>query len=418
MPKKILVVCQHYWPETFRLTDLCEGFVERGYEVDVLCGIPNYPAGKFFSGYGLFRKRRQSHNGVNIIRVPEIPRGNNSSLRILLNYLSYPFFAIFYIPYLATKRYDRIFVYQLSPVLMALPGILLAKLARKKIFIYILDFWPHSFFSVVDVRGRFSRKLLTKVSYWHYRQTNGVIGAFKGIQERLVEDVGIDKNKTLYIPQAAEKIYEQQIHDQELGKRFGDKFNIVFAGNINPAQSFGTILDATKLLKKRGCTGIRFIILGEGMSKKWLLGEIQKYDLTDYFVFEGLVPVEEVPRYQTIADALIVALSRSPLFEYGIPAKVQSYMASGKPIVAAMDGSGQELINDRAKCGICVDSGDSEGVYNAIIKLLSMKKQERILLGERGRRYHLRHFERNYNLNRFIEFIINDNPIVDKEFTD
>lgn len=416
--KKILIVGQHFWPETFRVTDIAEGLVENGYEVDVLCGIPNYPAGKFFAGYSLFKKRHETYKGVTIIRVPEIPRGNNTNFRIFLNYISYPFFAIFYIPMLMRKNYDRILVYQLSPVLMGLPGIILAKLTKTKLYMYVPDFWPHSLFSVVDIKNETIRRWLTNMSYWHYRQADGLIGVFKGIQTRFVSEVGVTKKKTIYIPQAPEKIYEQEVHDKKLEKRFGKTFNLVFAGNINPAQSFDTVVAAAKQVYDQGYTNLNYIIIGEGMSKKWLMKEVKKLGIDSQFTFEGLKPVEEVPKYQTIADAMIVALSRSPLFEYGIPAKVQSYMASGRPIVGAMDGEVQRLINDYSKSGICVDSGDSDGLAKAIIKLVKMKESQRLKMGENGRKYHFAHFERNYNLGRLIDFVFNDKRVIDKEYKD
>jgi len=416
--ERILIVGQHYWPETFRITDIAEGLVERGYHVEVLCGTPNYPAGKFFRGYGFFKKKTEIHNGVKITRVPEIPRGNNSNFRIFINYISFPFFALFYVPFFLFKKYDRVVAYQLSPVFMSLPAILLAKIKQKPLFFYVCDFWPHSLFSMLDIKNKFIRKFITKFSYWHYRRSDGIIGVFKGMQERFVSEVGIQKEKTLYIPQAPEKIYEQQIHDKELSKRFKGKFNIMFAGNINPAQCFDVITQAAKLVKDDGYKDIRYIIIGDGMSRKWLQAEVKKLGLNKQFVFEGLKPVEDIPKYQTITDATIVALSKSPLFEYGIPAKVYSYMPAGKPIIGAMDGEGQRLINTLAKCGICVDSGDTAGLAKAIEKLVKMPSKQRILLGEHGRNYHFKHFEREYNLDRFIEFIINNNRIPDEEYPD
>lgn len=416
--KRLLIVGQHYWPETFRVTDIAEGLVERGYEVHVLCGIPNYPAGKFFKGYGIFKKRRQEKNGVKIKRVLEIPRGSNSNLMIFLNYMAFPFFALFHIPRLLFTHYDKIVVYQLSPVFMAFPAIILAKLKRVKLFIYVCDFWPHSLFSIIKFKNKFIRKLMTSLSYWHYKKADGLIGVYKGIQERLVSRVGVDKNKTLYIPQAPEKIYETEAHDEHLQKRFKGKFNIVFAGNINPAQSFDTITQAVKLVYEKGHRDFNYIIIGEGMSKKWLVEEVKRLGIESQFTFEGLKPVEEIPKYQTIADSLIVALSKSSFFEYGIPAKINSYMASGKPMLAAINGEGKRLINEYSNCGICVDSGDAAGLAEAIIQMKTMSKKDRLAMGGRGKKYYLKHFEREVALTRFIEFVFNDNRIVDTEYKD
>jgi glycosyltransferase involved in cell wall biosynthesis len=414
MTKRVLIVGQHYWPETFRITDIAEGLVERGFEVDVLCGTPNYPSGKFFRGYGLFKKRHQVKSGVNIMRVPEIPRGSNSNLRISLNYLSFPFFAILYLPRILFKKYDRIITYQLSPVFMSLPAIILSKIKGVPLYFYICDFWPHSLFSIITINNAFLRKWITKMSYWHYRQGTGDIGVFKGIQTRLISEVGLPPSRTLYIPQAPEKIYEERVADRRLEKRFEGGFNIVFAGNINPAQCFDIITTAAKKVYEEGITDIRFIIIGEGMSKKWLLSEVKRLGISHLFFFEGFKPVEEIPKYQMIADTMIVALSKSSLFEYGIPAKVYSYMASSKPIVGAMDGAGKDLINSSG-CGICVGSGNSEGLAEAIIRLHSLSSKTRSSMGHKGYAYYKKHFEREANLTRLIEFVFNDNPTPDSE---
>ncbi len=416
--ERILIVGQHYWPETFRITDIAEGLVERGYKVEVLCGTPNYPAGKFFEGYGFFKKKTEIRNGVKITRIPEIPRGNNSNFRIFINFISFPFFALFYVPFFLFKKYDRVLAYQLSPVFMSLPAILLAKLKRKPLYFYVCDFWPHSLFSMLDIKSPFLRKIITRFSYWHYRRSDGIIGVFKGMQERFVSEVGIAKEKTLYIPQAPEKIYEAEAHDKELEKRFAGTFNIVFAGNINPAQCFDIVTQAAKIAKEKVPADVRYIILGDGMSRKWLETEVHKLGLDEQFVFEGLKPVTEVPKYQSIADATIVALSKSPLFEYGIPAKVYSYMPAGKPIIAAMDGEGQRLINEYANCGICVDSGDIQGLANAIKRLVTMPVKKRNQMGQNGKKYYFEHFEREYNLTRLIDFTINNRRTPDSEYPD
>ncbi len=415
--KRLLIVGQHYWPEPFRINDIAEGLAERGYEVDILCGIPNYPSGRFFDGYGLFTNRRQTHNKVNILRVPEIPRGSNTNVRIFINFISFPFFALFYLPsLLLRKKYDRVIAYQLSPVFMSLPAIIYAKMRKVPLYFYICDFWPHSLFSILNIKNTFAKNALTKMSYWHYKQAYGAIGVFKGIQERLVSEVGLKKEKTLYIAQAPEKIYEQRIKDKKLSERFKNKFTVMFAGNINPAQCFDVITQAAKQVYDSGMTNIHYIIVGDGMSKKSLVDEVKSLGLEDCFSFEGLHPVTDIPRYQTAADALIVALSKSPLFEYGIPAKVYSYLPSGKPVIAAMDGEGQRLINDLSKCGICVDSGDVQGLAKAIITIATMDKHKRDQMGANGYNYYKRHFEREYNLDRLEEFVFNNNRVPDSEY--
>ena len=192
----------------------------------------------------------------------------------------------------------------------------------------------------------------------------------------------------------------------------------MFAGNINPAQCFDIVTKAARIVIDRGYDKVHYIILGDGMSKKWLLEEVVRLGLKKYFSFEGLHPVTDIPKYQSVADALIVALAKSPLFEYGIPAKVYSYMPSGKPLIASMDGEGKNLINNLSKCGICVDSGDVEGLANAIEKMVIMPKSERLKLGENGYKYYKKHFDREYNLDRLEAFVFNETRIPDAEYPD
>ncbi|MCL2652249.1 MAG: glycosyltransferase family 4 protein [Propionibacteriaceae bacterium] len=419
MPQKqrILVVGQHYWPETFRVTDLCEGLVERGYDVDVLCGMPNYPSGTLFPGYSLFGPRVQHHNGVRIFRAFEVPRGDCSNFRIALNFVSWPLAALNWIPFLLTQKYDRILCYQLSPVFMTVPAIILARLKRLPLTMIVCDFWPHSLLSIFPVKNRAALRVMTAMSYWFYRRADKVVGVFKGIQDRMISEVGLPRDRTLYVPQWAELLYERDDRDPDLEARFGDRFNIVFAGNINPAQSFETVISAAKLAVA-SCPNLNFIIIGDGMSKNWLVDAVNANGLQDHFTFEGLKPTDDIPKWQNLADALIVCLSKSDLFEYGIPAKVYSYLAGGRPIIGAMDGEGKRLINEYAQAGYCVDSEDAEGLAQVIQRLYHMDPAQREALGQNGRRYHQRHFEREQNLDRLENFLFDRQRIVDSEYPD
>ena len=91
--KKILIISPHFHPEDFKCNDVAFEFARRGYDVTALSDIPNYPAGKFYDGYGFFRRRRETVNGVRIIRTGVIPRGDGSGKRLALNYLSFAFTA-------------------------------------------------------------------------------------------------------------------------------------------------------------------------------------------------------------------------------------------------------------------------------------------------------------------------------------
>lgn len=405
--KRILVVCQHFWPETFRVNDICDYFVEQGCEVEVLCGIPNYPSGKFFEGYSFFKNRKQTHEGAKIRRVFEIPRGSNTNFRIFLNYVSFPLASLFHIPRLLTKRYDKIVVFTYSPVMMAIAGIIVGKIKKTEIIMNVNDLWPENLFSVIKVQNRLLRAVAEKVSHWHYRNVDKLLVASEAMKKRIAEVTKAPEDRMMILPQACEKIYETDVHDKKLAARFKKGFNVVFTGNISPAQSFETVIAAAQQLKKEGINDINWIIVGDGMSRKWLEEQVDKAGLGDNFYFEGQKPIADMPRYTGIADALLGCLVKSDLLEATIPAKVTSYLASGRPMVLAMDGEAQNLVNNLARCGYAGPTGNSEVLANNIKKLYSLDPNERKKMGERGRAYHFSHFERNMVLGEMYKFIFN-----------
>lgn len=402
----ILVVCQHFWPESFRINDICDFLVdEKGCDIDVLCGIPNYPKGKFFDGYSYFKRKKELHNNINIVRSFEIPRGSNSSFRIFINYISFPISSILHIPRLLTKKYDKIFLYQLSPVMMSFAGIVVGKLKKTETTMYVLDLWPENLFSVINIKNKLMRKLVTGISYWHYRNVDKIIVLSEKMKNRILDITGKSPDSIIVLPQTCEKIYETNIPDKSLSNRFHNGFNIVFTGNISPAQSFETILEAAKKLKTDKITDINWIIVGDGMSRKWLEAQVNKFGLNDNFYFEGQKSIDEIPKYTAIADLLIGCLAKSDLLEATIPAKVISYIASGKPIALAMDGEVQTLINDTIKCGFAGPTGNPAVLYENIKQIYSMPKAKRNAMGKRAHDYHLKHFERSIILNKLYNFI-------------
>ncbi|MDD2482671.1 MAG: glycosyltransferase family 4 protein [Candidatus Shapirobacteria bacterium] len=403
--KKILVICQHYWPENFRITDMCEGFIERGYEVDVLCGIPNYPLGVFFNGYSYFKNRKEIHNKVKINRVFEIPRKGNSNLMIFLNYISFPIASLFHLPRLLTKKYDKIFVYQLSPVLMGITGIILGKIKKIETIFYVLDLWPENLYSVLKIKNKTLKKIAFNVSTWFYKKTDKIITVSPEMETLLRDRTNKSENKITTVYQYCEKVYETPQKDKELESRFSKFFNIVFTGNLSPAQSLETITNTAILLKKNGYEDkIRFIIVGDGMSKSSFIQEIEKNNLKEMFIFEGLKPKEDIPKYTNIADVLLVTLAKSDLLELTIPAKITSYIAAAKPILASVSGASSKLIK-KINCGLVSDPEDSLSLYKNIVLLYKMDKTEIKNFCNNAQKYHFKYLERNKSIDKIIKFI-------------
>jgi glycosyltransferase involved in cell wall biosynthesis len=321
--------------------------------------------------------------------------------------MSFPVSSIFHIPRLLTKQYDKIFLYQLSPVMMTIAGIIVGKIKKIEITMYVLDLWPENLFSVMNIKNKFLRKLATNISHWHYRKADKIIVLSERMKQRILEVVSIPENKIIIIPQTCEKIYETDVHDEPLNKRFGSGFNVVFTGNISPAQSFNTIIEAAVLLKKDGINDINWIIVGDGMSRKQVEDGVKKEGLSSSFYFEGFKQIEDMPRYTGIADVLVGCLVKSELLEATIPAKVMSYIASGKPIILAMDGEVQTLVNDTIQCGFAGPAGDYNAFSSNIKRMYQATDKQRITMGKLARNYHFKHFERNIILTKMYDYIFN-----------
>jgi len=405
MAERILVVGQHFWPEQFRVNDVVDFMLDKDYEVDVLCGRPNYPSGELAEGYTLWNRKIEKYRGATVYRSFEIPRGDNSNLRILLNYVSFPIASLFRIPRLISKRYDRIFIYQLSPVMMSIAGIILGKLKRVPTTMYVLDLWPENLFSVLDVKNRFLRSVATRISHWHYRRVDKLVALSERMKERLLQVTRKPADRIIVVPQVAEKLYETPLADAALQARFRNTFNVLFTGNISPAQSFDTMIDAAEILKQQGIHDLRWVIVGDGMSRESIECEVRSRMLDDYFVFEGHHPVAEMPKYTNIADVLVGCLVKSDLLEATVPAKVMSYIASAKPVVLAMDGEVQQLINNEIRCGYAGPTEDAEALAANLLRVYSAGKAERAVMAENARVYHQKHFERDTVLLRLLDFI-------------
>ena len=403
MAKRLLVVCQHFWPENFRINDICYGFTDHDIEVDVLCGEPNYPKGEWFEGYSAFKPKTEVHRGITIYRCPEIRRRNNTSIRIFLNYISYPVTSSFAVRKLYKKKYDKVFIYSLSPVYMGRAGLKIARRQKIESVTYVMDLWPENLYSVLNFQNKLIRRILYTSSTRYYKRTDKLICLSEKAKRILRERTGKPEEKCLVMPQCCEKFYENTLHDDALAARFGGGFNVVYTGNISPAQDFPVMAEAARLLRERGVDA-NWIIVGDGMSRADAEQTVREKGLSDIFFFEGSKAPEEIPKYTHIASALIACLAKSPLLDCTIPAKVMSYFAAGRPIVLGMDGEANETVN-ASGCGFATESGDASALADSLERLARLSPAEREEIGHRAHTLHFEKFERDSNLNRLIDFI-------------
>ena len=392
---KVLIVSQYFWPENFRINDLAAGLVERGHEVTVLTGIPNYPQEEFFPGYGCFKKTREEYKGVRILRVPLLPRGNGSGLRLALNYLSFALSACLLAPFLCRGKFDLIFVCQLSPVTVGLPALLLKKLKKVPILFWILDLWPESLAATGAIRSPKLLALVERLVRFTYHGCDKIVVASKGFLSSVTAK-GFALERTDYFPNWYEPEYRSQT-EAEGTTPLPSGFRVMFAGNIGVAQDFGNILAAAERLKSY--PDIHWLILGDGRQCEWVKEQVQRRGLADKVHLLGRHAPKAMSGYFTQADAMLVTLKRDPAFALTIPGKIQSYMACARPIIAALDGEGGRLIVESG-AGFSSPAEDAEALAASVLTMYRLPKEVRETMGQRGKKFCEENFEREMLLDR------------------
>lgn len=386
---KILVVCQYYYPEPFRIPDICEEMVKRGHQVTVVTGVPNYPEGVIYPGFEKGKCRQQTINGVDVYRCWTIPRKTGALYR-LLNYYSFAVSSSLFVRKLPDD-YDVVFVNQLSPVMMACAGITYGKKFKKPVVMYCLDLWPESLIAGGIQRGSIVYKLFHWASRRIYTRVDKILVTSCMFTDYLSEQFGIRPEKMEYLPQYAEGIF-----DDLKRKEKGDVLDLTLAGNIGEIQSVETVLEAASLLRNEP---VRFHIVGGGTDLE-RLQDIAKEQGLNNVVFYGRRPLEEMPDFYAQSDAMLVTLKADPVLSLTLPGKVQSYMAAGKPIIGAINGETARVIAE-AECGFCGPAEDGEALAENIRAFILCGRQQ--AMGGNALAWYDRYFHRDMFMKKLEE---------------
>ncbi|MDR0690964.1 MAG: glycosyltransferase family 4 protein [Streptococcaceae bacterium] len=396
--KNILVVSQYFYPEQFRINDICQEWAKRGYKVTVLTGIPNYPQGKYYEGYHFFSVKKEKFGEIDIIRLPLIARGSNS-IMLILNYFSFVVSGWFW-KLFSKLNSDYVFIYEVSPVTQALPGVWFAKKKKIPCYLYMTDLWPESVEEATGVKNKFIIRNLDRMVRYIYKNCDRIFNSSKSFHEK-GNEYGIDAEKMQFWPQYAEEFY-QKVEPAKNEIENNGRFQITFAGNIGQSQGLEILPEVARLLEKADC-GVQFNIIGDGRFKKELQKEVSDREVAHFFNFIDQKPAREIPYYFANSDVALIILRRGRLLEKVIPAKVQSCMACGMPILASASGEIQSIIKE-AECGFSSEAGDVNGLFQNIKKMLSMEKQLFSKMGKNAQRYYQDHFDKKLLMDQMDEY--------------
>jgi glycosyltransferase involved in cell wall biosynthesis len=393
---KILVVSQHYWPEDFRLNDLTDILVENKHEVTVLTGQPNYPQGVPFSGYKWWKFSSEYHKGIKIYRVPLWPRHSGNALNLIINYFSFMFFTLLASPFFLFKQFDHVIAWGTSPIFQGLSGAFIAFVKRIPMTVWVLDLWPESLSATNTVKNKAVLNFVLIFVKMFYAMCDNILCTSASFVEHIKKQ-GVNHQKLKYFPNWAEEIYTDETTTKEELFNFPEGTIITYAGNLGVAQDIENIFQCLKILKNE--KHIHFLILGDGRQKDWLISQIKNENLTNTHIL-GRFPAESMPYFFNRSDAFLVTLKDEDIFSKTLPGRVMSFMAAGKPIIAAASGETEKILI-QSHSGLCVAPGSPEALAEAIKKIATLSENEKHQLGANAKNYFYTHFYRRNVYDRF-----------------
>ena len=399
---KILFIAHYFQPEPgfFFGLPFAEELTRRGHQVEILTGFPNYPEGKIYPEYRQRWRQIEVINGIRITRVPLYPSHDRSPLKRIISYTSLSCSQAL-VGLFCRFQADVAYVCQ-GPATIGLPA-LLFKYRKKIPFIYhIQDLWPDS----LNATGMFhSTSGIKLLHYWCreiYRRAGHIVVITPGMKQILIER-GVPADRITLIYNWCDE--QHLLADETLKDDFTQKllapeyFNILYAGNIGTAQRLDTVIQAAELLRQE--KKIRFILVGDGIAKNELEEQVREKRLENV-LYHPRVSLEAAGKLLQASNVVLTHLRRDPLFDITIPSKIQAYLASGKPILAAI-GHDAGMLVKTAGAGFSIEPEDPSAMAKAALTLSQMTPEELATMGKRGQEFYHRelafsigvsHFER------------------------
>lgn len=384
---RVLLVTPVFDPEPCYLRGLgfARELLRRGFEVDVLTGFPNYPAGRLYQGYRLRVCQRETFEGVRITRLPHYVSHDASGLRRMLSYLSFAAGSALQGPF-RLPRPDLIHVVQ-GPATLCFPAACIGRRHRAPVLLDVQDLWPESVMASGMVSLPGAERLLHALCHATYRSARHILALSDGVG-RLIRERGVPAEKITVLNNWCDVRSEEPLGPRDGAAdthQLGGTFNIIYAGNFGPLQALGTVIEAASRIARRQ-PEVRFVLVGDGLEEERLKATARSKSVPNVR-FVSRMSRAELSELLRFADATLVHLQDSPINRVGIPSKLQHSLALGRPILAGLAGSAAELVL-RAQAGITFPPESVEGLVDAVERLCRRTAAERMAMGERGREFY------------------------------
>ena len=391
---------QLFDPEpTFKGSDFIKGLEDRGFEIEVVTGFPNYPGGKIYKGYRIRPIIREKIGETKITRLAVYPSHDNSPLKRIVTYTSFMIASSLYLIFRA-RRKDLIYVYY--PALTAGLAAILAKLFRRSpVLLDLQDMWPDSLRSAGFLQNRMLLGIVNAACNFLYRHCDHILVLSPGFKTLLIErGVPTDKITIVYNwahePARVDKCSLPEGFDPD------DGFRVLFAGNMGAAQQLDTIIDAAARLQREYPDCV-FYFMGGGIDKDRLADRARYLRLLNVR-FLPRVPLQEVQRFLARADALVEHLADEPLYRITIPSKTQAYLYAGRPILMGVAGDAADLVS-QADAGYAFAPGDAEALADNVRRLIADGPTRRDEIGRNAYRFYIEKLSRTRGINATADLI-------------
>jgi glycosyltransferase involved in cell wall biosynthesis len=400
--KRLLIITQHFWPEQFTINQVVN-ILKVKYKVDVFTGKPNYPTGNFFKGYSFFSKNFEKNNGIDIYRCPVLPRKNATNLNLLINYLSFVFFSSIWLFIFFFKHYDYIFIYQTTPVTSSISGIILSKIKKIPLILWIQDLWPDTVKATGHVQNKFIYKIISIISNRIYKSSDIIATQSEGIKK--IVEKRFKNKKIFYLPNVVnENKKNDRFKKLQIKKKLEKKINILFTGNTGVAQNLEFILKVAKNISNNNkFKKIRFLIVGGG-SRLNKLKKINNDLRLSNVVFYGHIKSNEMQKYFSLGDYFILTIKKKNIFLNTIPNKFINYLYMAKPIIGCTNGDVSKIINNY-RCGFCCKPDSVNDFKKILNKILNIKKKEYNDMSINSKKSYNDNFTHKIFLNKFNNII-------------
>ena len=395
MAKRILIYTNHFYPEHFKINEIVQWISSENSHIRVITGIPNYPSGKIIKGYlNIFK------DNVIINRLFLIPRGNGSNFRLIINYTTYFISCFFFSLYLAIfkKKYDLIFVHHTSPFFLAIHPLIYSIFHNSKKILWDLDIWPESLKAVDAIRSNIMILFVKLIVRWIYSKYQLILVGSKTIKSLISKRYD---GKIIYYPNWADVQIEKNKKDVNFSLQLNpNKFNIVYTGNIGKAQGFDNLIKTIKLVDKN----IHWTFVGDGRFKEKFKYLLQKHSLTNRTTFVDQVEIDKIPIIVDKASALFLSLKNEEIFSMTVPAKLQTYMALGKPIIGVINGEGANIIKE-SKSGLVEENYDFLELAKKINNFANQSELELNEIGKNARNFYQKKYNSDIIKKQILEII-------------